>query len=271
MDLVRGMQGTARRYDEAETHRVLASACEMARRSANVERIAIGDHVTVCGLHSRGRDLLKIFDRFGRPTAERPYLFNGDFADRGPHCVEVALLLASLTVDCPGAIFINRGNHANPNVFSFERRVAQQCGREHLPAFRSWFNALPIAHVVYDTAFVVRGGPPKNRSMTLEALNLLNRFERGPAFDHMLWSEPVAHDGEGGNWSYTARDTVHFLKSVGCKFLLRSQEGADGYKMHHDSNAATVFSVANHLWCEENRAAVARFWPGRAAPDFVRV
>jgi hypothetical protein len=271
--LMEVMQGAPRRYNEAETRRVLTSACEMARRSANVGRISSGARVIVCsGLHSQGRDLRKIFHLCGPPSAERPYLFNGDFADRGPHCVEVALLLASLTVDRPGAIFINRGNHTNPNVSSFERRVARDYHREHLPAFRNWFDALPIAHVVYDSTFVVRGGPPKDRSMTLERLNQLNRFERERAFDHMLWSEPVAHDGQGGRtWRYTAHDTVHFLKSVGCKFLLRSQKCTKAYEMHHDYNAATVFSVANHLWWEQTPGAVACIWPGCAAPQFVLV
>jgi hypothetical protein len=271
MEAMQGMQDTPPRYNEAETRRVLTSACEMARRSANVERISSGARIIVCsGLHSQGRDLCEIFHRFGPPSAERPYLFNGDFADRGPHCVEVALLLASLTVDRPGAIFINRGNHTNPNVSSFERRVARDYHREHLPAFRNWFDALPIAHVVYDSTFVVRGGPPKDRSMTVERLNQLNRFERERAFDHMLWSEPVGHDGQGGTWSYTAHDAVHFLKSAGCKFLLRSQKCTKGYKEHPDSNAATVFSVANHLWWEHTPAAVARVWPRRATPDLLR-
>jgi hypothetical protein len=57
-------------------------------------------------------------------------------------------------------------------------------------------SSFPIAPVVYHSAFVVRGGPPKNHSMTLEALNLLHRFEREPAFDHTLWSELV--DGGRG-------------------------------------------------------------------------
>lgn len=47
----------------------------------------------------------------GLPSAENPYIFNGDFVDRGPHSVEIAIILFSFFLLYPTGVYINRGNH----------------------------------------------------------------------------------------------------------------------------------------------------------------
>ena len=47
----------------------------------------------------------------GLPSAENPYIFNGDFVDRGPHSVEIAIILFSFFLLYPTGLYINRGNH----------------------------------------------------------------------------------------------------------------------------------------------------------------
>merc|ERR1719223_1844181 len=47
----------------------------------------------------------------GRPSAENPFLFNGDFVDRGVWSVEVLMCIYAFKLQNPGHVHLNRGNH----------------------------------------------------------------------------------------------------------------------------------------------------------------
>lgn len=51
------------------------------------------------------------FVKNGLPSAENPYVFNGDFVDRGKKGLEVLLLLLAVLLVFPDGVFLNRGNH----------------------------------------------------------------------------------------------------------------------------------------------------------------
>lgn len=74
-------------------------------------------HFNVCGdVHGQYYDLLNIFAVNGYPSSENPYLFNGDFVDRGSFSVEVMITLLCWKALYPEHFHMARGNHESRNL-----------------------------------------------------------------------------------------------------------------------------------------------------------
>jgi serine/threonine-protein phosphatase 5 len=105
--------------DQKKLHRkyatmIINKATEIFEKEESLTRVEIDDleEITVCGdVHGQFYDLLNIFHLNGMPSEENPYLFNGDFIDRGSFSVEVILTLLSWKVCYPQHFFMTRGNH----------------------------------------------------------------------------------------------------------------------------------------------------------------
>lgn len=61
-------------------------------------------------------DVLNIFELNGLPSTTNPYLFNGDFVDRGSFSLEIMFLFFALKLLYPNHFHMTRGNHETINM-----------------------------------------------------------------------------------------------------------------------------------------------------------
>jgi serine/threonine-protein phosphatase 5 len=112
----------------------------------------VGREITVCGdIHGQFYDLMNIFSINGNPSRENPYLFNGDFIDRGSFAVEVIIALCAWKVLLPKHLFMSRGNHESKNLnklYGFESEVKHKYDIKTYDLFSEMFCQLPIAHCI---------------------------------------------------------------------------------------------------------------------------
>uniref|UniRef100_A0A3Q3A9X9 Serine/threonine-protein phosphatase n=1 Tax=Kryptolebias marmoratus TaxID=37003 RepID=A0A3Q3A9X9_KRYMA len=212
-------------------------------------------------LHGRLDDLLLIFYKNGLPSAETPYVFNGDFVDRGKKSVEVVVLLFAYVLLYPDYMHLNRGNHEDHimNLYGFTKEVMQKYrthGREILQLFQEVFSLLPIATVIDGKVLIVHGGISDQTD-----LEFLSSIERNKIVD-ILWSDPKTQEGcspntfRGGGCYFGPDVTRRLLLQHGLQLLIRSHEcKQEGYELCHDGRVITIFSASNYYEDGSNRGA----------------
>ncbi|XP_047942406.1 serine/threonine-protein phosphatase 5 isoform X1 [Salvia hispanica] len=235
-----------------------------------------GKHFTVCGdVHGQFYDLMNIFELNGLPSEENPYLFNGDFVDRGSFSLEVILTLFAFKCMCPSAIYLSRGNHESKSmnkIYGFEGEVRSKLNDTFVELFAEVFCCLPLAHVINNKVFVVHGGLFSVDGVKLSDIRAIDRFCEPPEeglMCELLWSDPQPQLGRGPSkrgvgLSFGGDVTKRFLEDNNLDLVVRSHEVKDeGYEIEHDGKLITVFSAPNYCDQMGNKGAFIRF----EAPD----
>ncbi|XP_053317711.1 serine/threonine-protein phosphatase with EF-hands 2 [Spea bombifrons] len=148
----------------------------------NIKRVttSYSKEITICGdLHGRLDDLFLIFYKNGLPSPERPYLFNGDFVDRGKQSIEILMILFAFLLVYPKVVHLNRGNHEDYMVnlrYGFTKEVMQKYkvhGKKILKLLQNVFSWLPLATLIDQRVLVTHGGISDTTD-----LELLSKIER---------------------------------------------------------------------------------------------
>ncbi|CAK9081083.1 unnamed protein product [Durusdinium trenchii] len=254
-------------------YQIVLDMIEMLKTSSTLVDIEVPDmgEVTVCGdVHGQFYDLLNIFSLNGIPSEQNPYLFNGDFVDRGSFSVEVILTLFAWKLAYPNHLHLARGNHETRNMnklYGFEGEVTKKYDEDLYQLFCEAFCLLPLCHVINQQVFVVHGGLFSKDDVSLESIRKVNRDCEPPdegLMTEMLWSDPQPGRGRapskrGVGVAFGQDVTENFLKVNNLKMVIRSHEmKEEGYEIEHDGKLVTVFSAPNYCDQMGNKGAFIR-------------
>jgi len=264
-------QGNSLSWEQAE--QLVKDAIQVIESEGTLEHVEVpaGGHVNVVGdVHGQFFDLLEIFEQNGLPSAENPFVFNGDFVDRGSFSVEVLLLLLAWKVTCPSFMRLARGNHEAHDMnlpYGFTGEVLTKYGPEAYQKFQEVFDKLPLAHVINRDVLVVHGGLPREAGVGLNDIESLDRFSqegRSKVFTDLLWADPrntTAPSERGGDIVTFGPDvTRRFLEENGLSLLIRSHEvKEEGFEWQHNQQCLTVFSAPKYCDSYDNLAFAQAF------------
>lgn len=238
--------------------------------------------MTICGdIHGQLQDLLRVFKERGTPP-DVPYLFLGDYVDRGDKSIEVVTLLLALKVEYPHSVFLLRGNHECPETndhYGFKNECGTYAtkhgttddvlkgGDALWKAFNGVFQWLPLCASVENRIFCVHGGLSPQLH-TLHDLHSIDRStlssvpNKGLVCD-LLWSDPDRNELEWGEnergCSYTFGPQIvqAFCDTHGYDLICRAHQVMDhGYEFFCNRKLATVFTASNYCGDYGNRGSV---------------
>lgn len=274
-----------KRLDKKYAFMVILQARELFEKAPTLVDVTIPDEskFTVCGdIHGQYFDLLNIFELNGLPSEENPYLFNGDFVDRGSFSVECILTLFGFKVLYPDHFFMSRGNHESQTMnqmYGFHGEVKSKYSQTMYDLFSETFNLLPLAHCLNNRVLVMHGGLFSSPSITLDQIRKENRNRQPPEdgiMCELLWSDPMNCEGtapskRGVGVQFGPDVTHNFCRLNRLDYIIRSHEvKEDGYEVAHDGKCITLFSAPNYCDTMGNMGAYLTLRGKSMEPEFFK-
>ncbi|TMW56800.1 hypothetical protein Poli38472_006810 [Pythium oligandrum] len=241
---------------------------------------------TVVGdLHGQFSDLVEIFTVHGMPSPQNPFLFLGDYVDRGISSCEIILILLAFKIASPSHVHLLRGNHECRSLstfYGFRAECVKKYGLVVYNRMVKCFESLPLAAKVetsYGTFLAVHGGLSPTIEYIDEINHRVNRFmepEPTGALCDLLWADPAKEaQGQSEPWapnsvrgcSFTFNEQVcrEFLERNNLVAIIRAHElEEDGFREHFQPSGKNETDSENSDVQEEEEdvnAAVARMPP----------
>ena len=210
------------------------------QRIVSLSPLLATQQLTVIGdLHGSLSDLEAVLSVTGEPTEDNILLFNGDFADRGDHGIEVIAVTCALCLAYPGFVYVNRGNHedlALSIAYGLAAEVQHKYGasifrRRLAPLLDNLFRSLPLATVVENDALIVHAGPPPPGIKLADIPKYIDDGRRGLSrtirthtetdeghkrahelIEALLWSDPIVNSEEDGLENYGGKSDTNGLR-----------------------------------------------------------
>nr|XP_027202171.1 serine/threonine-protein phosphatase 5-like [Dermatophagoides pteronyssinus] len=253
--------------------KIIAKATQFSKTLPNVVRInsdVAKATVTVCGdIHGQYYDLLNIFKLNGKPSETNYYVFNGDFVDRGSFSLEVIITLYVCRLIWPKFIHLTRGNHESKDMtqlYGFKHETEKKTNSSIYNLFIESFEYLPLAHIISERIFVVHGGLPSTKGVTIDKINSLLRVKNSdPIITDLLWADPGVAEGtsasqRGVSHVFGPDYTEEFLKTNNLDLVIRSHEVKNsGWEKMHNDKLYTIFSAPNYCDTMQNLGAYLKF------------
>ncbi|ABL88972.1 bis(5'nucleosyl)-tetraphosphatase, ApaH [Pyrobaculum islandicum DSM 4184] len=213
-----------------------------------------GRFTAVGDIHGDYKTLSQIFDEW-----ESPYLFLGDYVDRGDMGLEVVVEVFKLYLE--GKAVVLRGNHESPimNIdggFLDElcEKIGSKCGAVY-KEFKKTFAALPLVAVINKRVMAFHGGIPLRDDMTPVSLEEVRKINgdlitpTDPIAFQILWNDPClcetyAPSPRGpGAWLFGRKITNEFCVKHDVVALIRGHTFVPtGCATHHGGAIITIFT-----------------------------
>uniref|UniRef100_A0A9J8BLL9 Serine/threonine-protein phosphatase n=2 Tax=Cyprinus carpio TaxID=7962 RepID=A0A9J8BLL9_CYPCA len=234
------------------------------------------EEITICGdTHGQYYDLLNIFELNGLPSITNPYLFNGDFVDRGSFSVEVILTLFGFKLLYPEHFHLLRGNHETDNMnqmYGFEGEVKAKYTAQMFQLFSEVFQWLPLAQCINSKVLVMHGGLFSEDGVTLDDIRKIDRNRQPPDSGKtmcVLLQDGRSVSKRGVSCQFGPDVTERFLEQNKLQYIVRSHEvKAEGYEVTHSGKCITVFSAPNYCDQMGNKGAYIHLRGSDLKPEF---
>ncbi|KAF7251010.1 Serine/threonine-protein phosphatase with EF-hands 1 [Varanus komodoensis] len=149
----------------------------------------------------------------GLPSEENPYIFNGDFVDRGKNSTEILIILFAFLLVYPNHLHLNRGNHEDHIMnlrYGFTKEVMKKYrsyGKTILHLLQDVFSWLPLATLIDGKVLILHGGISDSTD-----LNFLKVFQRNKLKSVV---RPRKSNAETRKASLI-KDTSHLMEAKEC-------------------------------------------------------